>query len=162
MSIGWKLYRFACILQMTMAAFIMLMTLLDFFRQASFGAVFKLVLFLLITLLAIFAVNILNNNYPDTPITGSQKKTFNRLFLLNFIFLAVLFGLLIAEFRVLQSAARLLNISFFEFSFRFLMMFFAYVLMLIFQFVILYGLYDLRRLLYVNFMKRKFEFEGKS
>jgi phosphoglycerol transferase MdoB-like AlkP superfamily enzyme len=145
-----------------MGAFIMLMTLLDFFRHASFGDIFKLILFLLITLISIFAVNILNNNYPDTPVTGGQKKTFNRLFLLNFLFLAILFGLIIAEFRTALAISKLLNISFFELPFRLLMMFFSYVLTLIFQFIILYGLYDLRRLLYVNFMKRKFEFEGKG
>lgn len=162
MSIGWKLYRFVCIIQMTIAAFIMLMTLLDFFRHASFGDVFKLLLFLLIMLLSIFAVNTLNNNYPDTPITGSQKKTFNRLFLLNFIFLAVLFGLIIAEYRAISELTKLLNISFFDLPFRLLILFLSYVLVLIFQFIMLYGLYDLRRLLYVNFMKRKFEFEGKN
>ena len=162
MGTGWKIYRIVCVLQMIAAAFILFSTLFDFFRHASFGDVFKLLLFLLVMLLSIFAVNLLNNNYPETPVTGNQKKTFNRLFLLNFIFLAVLFGLIIAEFRAVKAIAILLNKSMFSLHFATFVMLLVYIVVLVFQFVILYGLYDLRRLLYVNFTRKKFDFEGKN
>jgi hypothetical protein len=162
MSTGWKLYRIVCVLQMIAAAFILFSTLFDFFRHASFADVFKLILFLLVMLLSIFAVNLLNSNYPETPVTGNQKKSFNRLFLLNFIFLAVLFGLIIAEYRTLKLYAILLNKPMLKLQFASFIMLLGYIVVLIFQFIILYGLYDLRRLLYVNFNKKKFDFEVKS
>jgi hypothetical protein len=159
MSTGWKIFRVVCVLQMILAALILFSTLVDFFRYASFGDVFKLLLFLLIMLLSIFAVNTLNNNYPETPITGSQKKNFNRLFLLNFLFLAVLFGLLFAEYRLVSGLATLFNKPILELPFKFHLMLLGYLTSLIFQFVILYGLYELRRILYMNFRKKKFDFE---
>ena len=162
MKLAWKLYRLVCVLQMTVAAFILLTALFNFFKYPNFGDISKLLLFLLIMLLSIFAVNTLNNNYPDTPITGKQKKTFNRLFLANFLFLAVLFGLIIAEFRAAKALAKLLDLSFSHLPFEALITLFTYLLILISQFIILYGLSELRRLLYVNFMKRKFEFEAKT
>jgi hypothetical protein len=160
MSIGWKIFRIVCVLQMILAALILFSSLFDFFRYASFGDVFKLLLFLLIIMLSIFGVNTLNNNYPDTPVTGTQKKNFNRLFLLNFLFLAVLFGLLFAEYRQVSGIAKLFDQPVFSLPFSFYAMLLGYITSLIFQFVILYGLYELRRILYMNFRKKKFDFEG--
>lgn len=160
MSTSWKLYRVVCVLQMTGAAFILFVSLLDFFRNPGFINIIRLLLFLLVMLQAIFAINTLNNNYPDTPVAGNQKKTFNRLFLLNFIFLAFLFGFVFAEFRIINSYAVLTGRPFYRLPFVALMTSIAYTMVLIFQFIILYGLYNLRRLLYTNFMKRRFEFEN--
>jgi hypothetical protein len=160
MSFGWKIFRLICVLQMTISALILFSTLFDFFRNPSFGDVFKLLLFLLTIMLSILAVNTLNNNYPDTPVTGNQKKNFNRLFLLNFIFLAVLFGLIIAEYRQVSEIAELFNRQILQLRFSYYVTLLGYVAVLIFQFVILYGLYELRRILYMNFRKKKFEFEG--
>jgi hypothetical protein len=160
MSFGWKIFRLICVLQMAISALILFTTLFDFFRSPSFGDVFKLLLFLLTIMLSILAVNTLNNNYPDTPVTGNQKKNFNRLFLLNFIFLAVLFGLIIAEYRQVSEIAELFNRHVLQLKFSYYVTLLGYVAVLIFQFVILYGLYELRRILYMNFRKKKFEFEG--
>lgn len=145
---------------MAISALILFSTLFDFFRSPSFGEVFKLLLFLLTIMLSIMAVNTLNNNYPDTPVTGIQKKNFNRLFLLNFLFLAVLFGLIIGEYRQVSEISQLFNKDILQLRFSYYVMLLGYVAVLIFQFVILYGLYDLRRVLYINFRKKKFEFEG--
>ena len=160
MSISWKIFRLVCVLQMIISAFILFSALVDFFRHATFGEIFRLLLFVLTMLLSIFAVNTLNNNYPDTPVTGKQKRTFNRIFLLNFLFLAVLFGLIIAEYRQVSEIANLLDKPIHKLPFSVFGMLLGYVMVLIFQFVILYGLYELRRILYMNFMKKKFEFEG--
>lgn len=161
MPASWKLYRIVCILQMTAAAFILFISLLDFFETPGFSNIMRLLLFLLAMLQAIFAVNLLNNNYPDTPVAGNQKKTFNRLFLFNFIFLAFLFGFVFAEFRVVTGFAVLTGKPFYRLPFTILMTAITYTIILIFQFIILYGLYSLRRLLYTNFMKQEFEFEKK-
>jgi hypothetical protein len=159
MPSSWQLYRIICILQMTLTAFILLTSLFNTFQYPGFSNIARLMLFLLILLLSIFAVNTLNNNYPDTPVAGKQKKTFNKLFLLNFLFLAVLFGFVIAAFREVNQIAVLLQRSIFELPFGMLISMIVYTITLLFQFIILYGLYTLRRVLYINFMKRRFEFE---
>jgi hypothetical protein len=115
--------------------------------------------FLFVILLAIFAINTLNNNYPDKPVEGSQKKTFNRLFLVNFIFLSLLFGFLISEFRLVNRLATITKKSIWELPVQFLLTLFLYTSTIIFQLIILYGLYTLRQVLYTNFRKQKFEFE---
>ncbi|MEI9944723.1 MAG: hypothetical protein WDN26_10940 [Chitinophagaceae bacterium] len=160
MSIRWKIFRVVCILQIIAAGYIILSSLIRFFEHALFSNFARMLLFLLIISLAILAVNLLNNNYPDTPVAGKQKRSFNILFLLNFLFLAFLFGFIIAEYRELKEIATLLRRSWLQLPFSFLLPIIVYIITLIFQFIILYGLYLLRRKLYENFMKRKFEFEG--
>lgn len=159
MPASWKLYRVVCILQVMLSSFILFTSLIDIFRITLFSNAVGIILFLLVISLSILAVTILNNNYPDTPITGKQKKTFNWLFLLNFIFLAVLFGFIISETRSLRLFANLLDKNLFELPIHLFIKLIAYIIILIFQLVILYGLYILRLRLYDNFMKQKFEFE---
>ena len=155
----WKLFKAICIIQMIAAAFTGLDVLFSFFRHASWSNVIGLVVSLPILLLTILAINLLNHNYPDEPVEGRQKKSFNRLFLINFLFLTFLFGFVIAEFRSLSQLASLSSKQFFDLPFSIFLMLVTYTIMLLFQLVILYGLYKLRLELNANFMKRKFEFE---
>jgi hypothetical protein len=162
MSASWKVFRIVCILQMTIAIFLVLSSLINFLRSFSFTAFAGMITFLLVMMLSILAVNILNNNFPDTPVEGKQKKTFNRLFLFNFIFLAFIFGFIISEYRTLATVAMMIDKNLFELPTRSLIGLASYTVLLIFQLIILYGLFLLRRQLYINFMKRKFEFEEKQ
>ena len=159
MPLRWKLFRAICIVQMIAAALNTLAILFHFFVHASWSGIIGLALFLAIMLLTILAVNLLNTNYPDDPVDGNQKKNFNRLFLVNFLFLSLLFGFIIAEMRSLTQLADVTLKNILDLPFSIFMMLIVYMSMLIFQLIILYGLYKLRILLYSNFMKRKFEFE---
>jgi hypothetical protein len=136
--------------------------LFNFFRFASWSSLIGFTVFLSILLLTILAVNLLNNNYPDEPVEGRQKKSFNRLFLINFLFLAPLFGFEIAEFRSLSQLANLTSKQLFELPFSIFLMLINYSGVLILQLLILYGLYKLRIELYQNFTRREFEFERSS
>ncbi len=159
MPLHWKIFRGICIVQMIAAAVNVLDLLFNFFRYASWSGLVGLVLFTFIMLLSVLAVNLLNNNYPDEPVDGKQKKNFNRLFLINFLFLALLFGFIIAEYRSLNQLVIATGKSLFDYPFAIFLMLIVYFGMLIFQLLILYGLYKLRLELYSNFMKREFEFE---
>lgn len=158
MPLRWKLFRAICIMQMIAAAFNALDLLFNFLRNTLWSGITGLALFLAMMLLTILAVNLLNN-YPDDPVEGKQKKNFNRLFLINFLFLVFLFGFIIAEFRSLTHLASFTGKKLFDFPFSLFLMLLVYSGMLIFQLILLYGLYKLRLELYSNFMKRKFEFE---
>ena len=159
MSIRWQLIRIVCLLQMLASSFFTITALIRFIESISFTAFVRMVLFLFIFLLTILAVNILNKNYPDIPVAGKQKTSFNRLFLFNFLFLVFLFGIIIAEYRQLNALGELINKTIFNLPFKLLISPIINMVMLIFQFIILYGLYLLRRELYINFMKKEFEFE---
>ncbi len=159
MPLRWKLFRLICILQMIAAGFKALEALLTFFQHISFGSIVAVLLFSAIFMLTILAINLLNNNYPDNPVEGRQKKIFNRLFLLNFIFLTFLFGFIIIEVREIKQFALVTGRSFTDFSIGIFVLLILYTAMLILQLVILFGLYKLRLELYENFMNRKFEFE---
>ena len=159
MPIRWKLFRIVCILQMLSASVFMIMGTIRFFETGGFSAFIRIALFLVIFLQTILAVTILNSNYPDVPVTGKQKTNFNRLFLLNFLFLVFLFGIIFAEYRQLNALAELTGKPVFTLPFELFVYLISSLAILIFQFIILYGLYLLRRELYINFMKREFEFE---
>ena len=159
MPVRWKLFRIVCILQMLGSSVFAIMTLISFFETSSFSAFIGILLYLLIFLQTILAVNIINNNYPDTPVTGKQKTNFNRLFLLNFLFLVFLFGIIFAEYRALNSIAEFTGKSIFDLPLQLFPNLIGSIVTLIFQLIILYGLYSLRRELYFNFMKKQFDFE---
>jgi hypothetical protein len=136
-----------------------IMALVSLVERVRFYTFIVVVLFVLIFLLTILAISILNNNYPDVPVSGRQKNNFNRLFLVNFIFLVFLFGIIFAEYRSLSTLAAWTGKSILELPFEFLTYLIGNLVVLIFQFIIFYGLYHLRRELYINFTKKEFDFE---
>ncbi len=160
MPLRWKIFRIICVLQLLAASANLLQRLFYFFLNISFSNIAALLLFTSMLLLCVLGINLVNNNYPDEPVEGKQKKIFNRLFLLNFLLLAFLFGFIISGFRILDNFSSITGKAFFDLPFDLFLMPIAYSAMLIFQLIILYGLYSLRLELRSNFMKRKFEFEN--
>jgi len=163
MPFSWQLFRIVCLLQMMATVFLSFASLISFFNAGRFSYVFETIAFALVASLAIFALNLLNTNYPDKPVVGKQKSIFNWLFLINFLLLAFLFAHFFADYNGLRVLSSLTGRSIFSFSFRFWWPVILFGATIIFQFIILYGLYILRRLLYLNFYEaRQFEFEGKE
>jgi heme/copper-type cytochrome/quinol oxidase subunit 2 len=129
-------------------------------RWGGFFYFLSMLVFSMVIALAIFGLNLYNNNYPDRPVAGKQKNIFNWLFLINFLFLAFLFGFVFSTYGELKGFSKLLNIPFTSLPSSFIFPFVLDLLNLILQFIILYGLYSLRRTLYRNFaMKKQFDFE---
>ena len=159
MPLKWKFFRIVCILQLLITAFLASISLINLFQFWSFYYFFSAFAFSLVLSLAVLGINILNNNYPDTPITGTQKKGFNWLYLLNFLLLAYLFGLIFSELGALKNLKDLVRKSFFQLPIKFYFAVIINSIVLIFQLIILYGLYVLRRFLYQNIYNNKFEFE---
>jgi hypothetical protein len=159
MPLRWKIFRTICIIQLLAASFFSLKHVITSFRFLTFSNIAGLGLFTAILFLCVLGINLVNNNYPDEPVDGAQKKTFNRTFLLNFLMLSFLFGFTLAEFRELKSVATLYNTTVFELPPRYFIILFSYLLVLVLQLFILYGLFKLRLELSSNFRKRKFEFE---
>jgi TRAP-type C4-dicarboxylate transport system permease small subunit len=159
MPIRWKLFRIGCILHMILTGLALLETVFSFFIQANWPAVVKICVFVAILFLVSLGLNLVNQNYPDEPVAGTQKKAYNRLFLVNFLFLSFLFGFVIGEYRQLAEIAELTSRDIGSFPFHVYLALIAYFLLLVFQMITLFGLYALRIELASNFSKRKFDFE---
>ena len=161
MSVGWHIFRIICLLQMLASVFFSFTNFISFFITGSGQFFFRAVAFAVIAAFSIFAVNLLNTNYPDKPVVGKQKTLFNWLFLLNFLLLAFLFAHFFAAIRTVQYFAYLTGQSIFSLSFRAWVPVIFFSGILLFQFILLYGLYILRRVLYINFFSRQqFDFES--
>lgn len=160
MKTSWQIFRIVCVLQMLAATFLSFTSLINFFNGRGFGYILEMTAFALMASFAIFALNLLNTNYPDKPVAGKQKSIFNWLFLLNFLLVAFLFAHFFSNYRLLTQLTWLFGGSVFSLPFRFWWPTLLFIFLILFQFTLLYGLYILRRLLYLNFFShQQFEFE---
>lgn len=155
----WKIFRIVCILQLLAATGRGMETLFYLLPSISFSEIAALLVFTAILLLCLLGVNIVNNNLPDEPVQGSQKKRFNRLFILNFLFLAILFGFVIADIRSLKEIILLTGRHVTQLPTGIYLPLATDSIILFFQLLILLGLARLRIELEANFSRRKFEFE---
>jgi hypothetical protein len=163
MGNNWKALRVICMLQMLIASFYIISYTVRLFVVGRGIYFLEMIFFALVCALAVLGMSLLNTNYPDRPVVGKQKAAFNWLFLANFLLIAYLFGLVFAEYRGLRFYAMLSGKSVFGLPSRSLLPLFLRFLVLIFQFVILFGLYSLRLELHRNFFeKNQFEFEDKK
>jgi len=153
-------FRAICFLQMLATVYLCFSALINLFKSGLFYFAFETLFFLLMASLAIFGLNLVNTNYPDKPVVGKQKSIFNWLFLLNFLLLAFLFALFFSSYSQLKSLALLLGKPMLSLPSTLLLTYLVPVLLLVFQFIILIGLYNLRRKLYFNFNARQFDFES--
>ena len=152
-------FRLICVAQLILAAWYGIIELLNLFSAGEFGYLVQAACYFFIGWLPVFALSLLSSNYPDKPVVGGQKKVFNRLFIVNFLLLCFLFAFIFDQYRNLSVLAKYTNVSFFGLPVDFYIKFFLYTCMLIFHFLILYGLYHLRVSLADNFANKKFEFE---
>jgi hypothetical protein len=145
-------------IQLLVAVFKGFTSLTSFLTGWEFIYLFQTIAFGLIAILPVQVFLILANNYPDKIIDGKQKRSFNRIFLVNFLLIAFLFGFV---FKGFQSGAEvseetgLLDPYFY-------LNFYISMTMLIFQFIILFGLFWLRSHIYHNVMETQFDFEAED
>lgn len=159
MPLRWKLFRILCIFQLILVSFVLIRLMLTHFLPFRVITLLLGLVYLLAFLLAALGGTLINSNYPDTPVVGPQKRWFNRLFLLNFLMLSVHFGRVIADIRSLQRILDLFDFAHASVPWRVWAELSLNPVMLIFQLLILFGLYKLRRELSANFAARSFEFE---
>lgn len=159
MPLRWIIFRLICILQVCAAGFMLVLSFVNFFNLDFFSGLIRVTTLLLCLSLSVFGINVLNSNYPDQPIAGKQKSSFNILYLLNFLFLAFLFSFFFSQVYVIKELVSLSGRSFFEFPARFYLSLYTYGVMILLQLIILYGLFKLRKEIYSNFQNNKFEFE---
>lgn len=100
LSTGWKFFRTGAFIQMILVIleFVFLAVQLGIFKNPLVGILLIIAYFLMFWFLY-FGLSCLNNNYPDKPLSISQKNGFNRLFILNFFCIPVAFSEFLTVFR---------------------------------------------------------------
>ena len=153
--------RIICIIQALIAIALCLISLSGLLAGSGITSLLQAIAFGFIAALAILAFKISNNNYPDKPIEGDQKKYFNRLFLINFLLIAFLFGFVFRDYRDASLQSKAFDLE----SGPSLIFFIPFIMsccVLLFHFSILYGLYWLRQHINKNASSKQFDFEDEK
>jgi len=146
--------RIICIIQILIAiskCFVSLVGLIG----GQFVFLLQAIAFALIAALPVFTFIISNNNFPDKPIEGKLKKNFNRLFLINVLLTSLLFGFVFKDYKQAVNLSDKLGRPY---PFLFIDLTIS-IIMLLFHFTILYGLYWLRSHIKNNTSSKQFDFE---
>ena len=151
LTTGWKLFRVVCILQMIIVSLELILSAIGLLSQKFFFySLFATLIYFVIFIFLYQGLSLINYNYPETPLSQRQKKSFNWLFLLNFLFIAFLFGQIINEWRATipiwqkLDDAGISDYLFYGYSLL------ISLLLFIFHIIFLGGMYNLRRLIYQN------------
>ncbi len=92
LPLHWKLFRILCIFQLIMVLYSLVSNAINLFDSNSWRAWISFICYALVFVFLCQGLSILNDNYPDSPLTLSQKRRFNLLFLVNFLLIAFLFS----------------------------------------------------------------------
>jgi len=153
--------RIICIIQALVAVFLCFASLFGLFTGEGFMSLLQAIAYGFIAALPILAFTTYNNYYPDKLIEGSQKRYFNRIFLINFLLIAFLFGFVFRDYKDAVQITKLLGKESGP-SLIFFLPFIISCCLLLFHFSILYGLYWMRRHINNNANDRQFDFEEEN
>ena len=154
--------RLICIVQIIAAVYRGFISLMGLIQDGHFIYLLQAIAFAIITALPVQVFIILGNNYPDKPIEGKQKRTFNRLFLINVLLISFLFGFVFYDYQevffipaapnnVFSVGGLYQPVSYFDLILS--------ITMLILHLSVLFGLFWLRTTINVNVNTRQFDFE---
>ncbi len=143
--------RFICVLQFILAGCMALLSFVDIFEYRGWYGIIRFAAFGFVIWWTVFILQLIQTNYPDEPVAGGRKVTFNWLYLINFFVLPVILGRVISNVTVLydiqKNYAGAISAYFYGVTA-------VCVSMAIFQVMILYGTFTLRRKLNDNFARK--------
>ncbi|MBX2922969.1 MAG: hypothetical protein KF746_12295 [Chitinophagaceae bacterium] len=151
-----SLLKLICALQFALAGYMTLNSFVYIFNEAGWHSIVSFIAFCFAVYLTSFVWQVIYKNYPDMPLSLSQKTTFNWLFILNFFLLSALLTYNINDVKLvtgLSGAGTLVLSPLFYASVL------LHLLVTIFQVYILLGMVKLRRTLNRNFEKKAVDME---
>jgi hypothetical protein len=164
LSTSWKFFRIICICQLVMVAFQGMFTI----SRLLSGKIILVNMLELIVYCAIFVfvyqgLSILNYNYPNIPLSVKQKRSFNILYLVNFLFIAILFARVV---NIWEDVVSLIvdagNLRIYSWFFVIVVYLFPWLIFII-HLVFLAGMFKLRRLIHENTINSWYEqFDKKA
>lgn len=150
----WKLFRVGCLLQLIAVAGEMMFSLGSLFTgKFPVSDSISLLVHIAIFLFVYMALSIINYNYPDTPLSATQKKYFNWLFIINFLSIVFLFGNLVSNWRFIYGMLKDTNASISTWLGIGWTVWYS-LLVFLFHIVFLFGMYRLRRIIFTNALKK--------
>ena len=100
----WRIFKALSIIQMITVIFMLVISIGGiFYGDNVFWRVFEGLCYALMLIFLYQGFSILNDHYPDTPLSLSQKRNFNILFLINFLLIAFLFAKVVVQWRFVKS-----------------------------------------------------------
>jgi len=154
--------KIICIIQLIIASYQCIFSLIGLLTDRDLIYILQTTAFAFIAALAVFTFNIISVNFPDKAIAGKQKRSFNRIFLVNFLLIGFLFGFIFRDYRQAKATADLASTSVFNLPGLFLFGFVISVIMLVFHFILLFGLFWLRSHINFNANRKQFDFESQN
>jgi hypothetical protein len=155
--------RIVCIIQILIAIFECLFSFTGLVLEGEFILLLQSIASAFIAIFSIITFSISNNYFPDKIIEGRQKKKFNRIFLINFLLISFLFGLVFRDYKDYRNAVKLSHVFTVTGNYMPLVPYLISLIiscaMLIFHFSILYGHYWMRRHINNNVGSKQFDFE---
>jgi len=155
--------RIICIIQILIAIFECLFSFTGLVLEGEFILLLQSIASAFIAIFSIITFSISNNYFPDKIIEGRQKKNFNRIFLINFLLISFLFGLVFRDYKDYRNAVKLSHVFTLTENYILLVPYLISLIiscaMLIFHFSILYGHYWMRRYINNNATHKQFDFE---
>jgi hypothetical protein len=150
----WRVFKALSIVQMIMVMFMLVISLggIVYGDNVSWR-LFEGTCYGLMLLFLYQGFTILNDNYPDTPLSPRQKRNFNLLFLVNFLLVAFLFAKLIVQWRYVRNLIKSYDLDGRGNLLVFLPLTVA-VLVFILNLVHLGGMYQLRTSINANNQKK--------
>jgi hypothetical protein len=150
LPLRWKLFWVLCILQLVMVVYALVSNVVQLFDDRNtWRELVGLASYIFIFIYLCQGLSILNDNYPDTPLSVPQKRRFNILFVLNFLLIAFLFSKVVGAWWVVPFITQVGQLrGSLLVSLLFLIALTAFTF--IFHLLFLYGMYRLRQLIHQN------------
>jgi hypothetical protein len=158
---SWKLFRALCIVQLILVAFKGIYSFSHlFFGTNKLVSSIDMIAYALVFIFVYQGLSMLNYNYPDIPLSPKQKRSFNILYLINFILIAYLFAQVVNNWWILPYVFKsgIIKNYWYIMGSQLLSPWLIFIIHLVF----LGGMYNLRRLIHQNTISSWYEqFEQK-
>ena len=146
----WRIFNTISIVQMIMVMFLLVISIGGiFYGDNMFWRLLEGVCYAAMILFLYLGFTILNDNYPDTPLSVKQKRYFNILFLANFLLIAFLFAKVLVQWRYVRSVISGFHLDARGYLMVLLPLILA-ILVFVLNFVYLIGMYRLRVIIQEN------------
>lgn len=150
LTTGWKIFRIVCIVQLVLVAFQGMLSFSGLFGgKHIIMSIIELIVYTCMFVFVYDGLSMLNYNYPDIPLSPKQKRSFNLLFLANFLFIAFLFARVVNTWWIVPFLFDAGNITNYNWFYIIVLFFFAWFIFII-HLVFLAGMFRLRRLIHQN------------
>ena len=147
---SWKIFRAFCIVQLILVAFKGILSFSQLFYQRNILiSCVDIIAYGLVFLFVYNGLSMLNYNYPDIPLSPKQKRTFNILYLINFILISFLFAQVVNNWWLVPFVFKPGSVSKNYWYIMTAQLLFSWIIFII-HLVFLAGMNQLRRFIHQN------------